>query len=319
MSEQAIAVSKPNKGKKWRRNDYELLVMALLGIAFLIVFAYVPLAGIILAFKDGDNQLNVLRALFETDFIGLQNFRAFLLDPKFVDVLLNTLGLNLLRLIIGFPLPIIFALLLNEIRSKRFKKVIQSVSIFPHFLSWVVFGGIIIALCDMTTGIMNPLLYLFGIGSRDNPVNLLTADYFWPLIIIAGLLKGVGWGSVIYLASMTSIDPTLYEVADIDGAGRFRKMFSITLPLIAPTITIYLLLQVSGLLNNSFEQFYVMQNAANLSRSEVLATYIFKTGIIQRRYSYTAALGLFESICGFILLLSSNLIAKKIGGRGLYQ
>jgi putative aldouronate transport system permease protein len=179
--------------------------------------------------------------------------------------------------------------------------------------------GIIIALCDMTTGIMNPLLYLFGIGSRENPINLLTADYFWPLIIIAGLLKGVGWGSVIYLASMTSIDPTLYEAADIDGAGRFRKMFSITIPLIAPTITIYLLLQVSGLLNNSFEQFYVMQNAANLSRSEVLATYIFKTGIIQRRYSYTAALGLFESISGFVLLLTSNFIAKKVGGRGLYQ
>jgi putative aldouronate transport system permease protein len=290
-----------------------------LGIVFLIVFAYIPLAGVLLAFKDGDNQLNVLRALFETDFVGLRNFQAFLFDQKFVDVLLNTLGLNLLRLIISFPLPIIFALFLNELKNKRFKKVIQSVSIFPHFLSWVVFGGIIIALCDMTTGIMNPLLYLFGIGSRENPINLLTADYFWPLIIISGLLKGVGWGSVIYLASMTSIDPTLYEVADIDGAGRFRKMFSITIPLIAPTITIYLLLQVSGLLNNSFEQFYVMQNAANLSRSEVLATYIFKTGIIQRRYSYTSALGLFESICGFILLLTSNLIAKKIGGRGLYQ
>ena len=154
---------------------------------------------------------------------------------------------------------------------------------------------------------------------KGNPVNILTADYFWSLIIITGLIKGVGWGSVIYLAAMTGIDRSLYEAAEIDGAGRFSKMIYITIPLIMPTITIYLLLQISNLLSNSFEQFYMMQNATNLSRSEVLATYIFKTGIIQRRYSYTAALGFFESITGFILLVGANYVAKKISGRGIYS
>lgn len=307
------------KRRKWRFSDFELVFMASLSVLFLFVFAYLPMGGMILAFKDGDNSLNILDALFMTKFVGFDNFKAFFHDPEFTDVLLNTLGLNLIRLIVSFPMPILFALLLNELRLRKFKRTVQSISILPHFLSWVVFGGIIIALCDMTTGLINPILYLFGIGSKENPINLLSADYFWPLIIIAGILKGFGWGSVIYLAAITDIDVEIYEAAEIDGAGRFSKMFRITLPMILPTITVFLLLSVSNLLNNSFEQFYMLQNSTNLSRSEVLATYIFKTGLIQRRYAFTSALGLFESVCGLILLLLSNYISKKVSGRGLYN
>lgn len=305
--------------KKWTLNDYILVGMASLSLIFLFIFNYIPMGGIILAFKDGNNKLNVFKALFNSKFVGFNNFVEFFNDQKFYEVLTNTLGLNLLRLVICFPMPIIFALLLNEVKHKRFKKAIQSVSIFPHFLSWVIYGGLIISLCDMTTGIFNPILEAFGLSSETNPVNLLTADYFWGLVIISGLIKGVGWGSIIYLAAMTNIDPTLYEAAEIDGANRFQKMLFITLPLIANTITIYLLLQISGLLNNSFEQFYILQNAANISKSEVLSTYIYKSGIIQRKYSFTAAMGLFDSLCGLILLLTSNAISKKLTGRGIYS
>lgn len=316
---QSKRMQKNHKKVKWKNSDWTLFFMALLGFVFIGIFCYGPMFGIILAFKDGNNKLNVVKAMFETDWVGLKNFIDFFLDQKFSDVILNTIGLNLIRLVVCFPAPIIFALLLNEVKHKRIKSVIQSASIFPHFLSWVVFGGIIIALCDMTTGVMNPILYFFRIGSRDDPINLLTGDYFWQLIIISELLKGVGWGSVIYLASISSINPQIYEAAKIDGASRFQQIFRITLPLITPTITIYLLLQVSNLLSNSFEQFYMLQNASNISRSEVLSTYIYSTGIIQRKYSYTTALGVFESISGLILLLVSNKIAKKVSGRGLFN
>lgn len=319
MDKVSVPFSSKKKKKKWTKNDWILLGMAGISLVFLGVFAYIPMGGVILAFKDGNNKLNVFKAITQSKFVGFENFVEFFHDQKFYDVLSNTLGLNLLRLVICFPMPIIFALLLNEVKHRRFKKVIQSISIFPHFLSWVVFGGLIVAMCDMTTGIFNPILDALGLSSEDNPVNLLTSDYFWGLIIISGLIKGVGWGSIIYLAAITGIDPTLYEAAEIDGANRFQRMFRITLPLISGTITIYLLLQISGLLNNSFEQFYMLQNAANISRSEVLATYIYKQGIIQRKYSYTSAMGLFESFCGLVLLLTSNFVSKKISGRGLYQ
>ena len=189
---------------------------------------------------------------------------------------------------------------------------------FPHFISWVVFGGIVIALTDMTTGIINPLLYALGIGSRDNPINLLTADYFWGLMIIVSMIKSVGWGSVIYLAAITSISPEMYEAAQLDGANRFHCAWNITLPSIAPTITVFLLLNISNLLSNSFEQFYILQNPANISRSEVLATYIYQMGMIERKYCYTTAMGLFESCSGIVLMLTANAISKKVAGRGLF-
>ena len=307
------------KVKPWRLNDFILFGMALLGVIFLIVFRYIPMGGVALAFKDGDNKLNVWKALINSKWVGFENFTNFFHDQKFYDVLLNTLGLNLIRLAICFPIPVIFAVLLNEVKHKAFKKAIQTVSIFPHFLSWVVYGGLVIALCDMTTGIFNPILDKLGLSSPDDPVNLLTADYFWALIIISSLIKGTGWGSIIYLAALTGIDPTLYEAAEIDGANRFQRIVHITIPMMAGTISIYLLLQISGLLNNSFEQFYMLQNAANMARSEVLATYIYKSGIIQRKYSYTAAMGLFESLTGLVLLVASNFISKGISGKGLYD
>ena len=307
------------KRKKWTSRDYTLFAVACCGLLFLVVFSYIPMAGILIAFKDDTQYFNLFDVIQYGEFIGFQNFIEFFNDQKFWDVVLNTLGLNMLMLLINFPAPVIFALLLNSIRHKRYKKSIQALSIFPHFISWVVFGGIIIALADMTTGIINPILYAFGIGSPDEPINLLTAPYFWGLIIVISMIKGVGWGSVIYLAAITGISSELYEAAELDGANRFQCAIHVTLPGIAPTITVFLLLNVSNLLSNNFEQFYVLQNPANISRSEVLATYIYQMGMIDRRYSYTTAMGLFESLTGIILMLTANAISKKLTDRGLFS
>lgn len=304
--------------KKWTSRDFTLFFIACAGAVFLFVFAYIPMAGILIAFKDDSQYFNIFEVIQYGSFVGFNNFLEFFRDQKFWDVVLNTLGLNLLMLLINFPAPIIFALLLNEISHRKYKKTIQTLSIFPHFISWVVFGGIVIALTDMTTGIINPLLYALGIGSRDNPINLLTADYFWGLMIIVSMIKSVGWGSVIYLAAITSIGPEMYEAAQLDGANRFHCAWNITLPSIAPTITVFLLLNISNLLSNSFEQFYILQNPANISRSEVLATYIYQMGMIERKYSYTTAMGLFESCSGIVLMLTANAISKKVAGRGLF-
>lgn len=307
------------KRKKWTSRDYTLFAVACCGLLFLVVFSYIPMAGILIAFKDDTQYFNLFDVIQYGEFIGFQNFIEFFNDQKFWDVVFNTLGLNMLMLLINFPAPVIFALLLNGIRHKRYKKSIQALSIFPHFISWVVFGGIVIALADMTTGIINPMLYAFGIGSPDEPINLLTAPYFWGLMIVISMIKGVGWGSVIYLAAITGISSELYEAAELDGANRFQCAIHVTLPGIAPTITVFLLLNVSNLLSNNFEQFYVLQNPANISRSEVLATYIYQMGMIDRRYSYTTAMGLFESLTGIILMLTANAISKKLTDRGLFS
>lgn len=291
--------------------------MASFSIIFLAVFSYAPLFGLSLAFKDGDYKLNLLKAITETPWVGLNNFTAFLQDPNFFDAMMNTIVLNLIMLLINFPAPILFALLINEVRHDKYKNVVQTIANFPHFISWVIFGGMIIAMTDMTTGIINPILNVLGLSSADNPVNIQGENYAWATVIISSLIKGVGWGSIVYVAAISGIDGNMYEAAELDGANRFQKVIYITLPGIAPTITVFALLSVSNLLKNSFDQFYVLQNSLNISKMEVLATYVYKTGLTQRRYSYASALGLFNSIVSVILLVISNTISKKLTGRGV--
>jgi putative aldouronate transport system permease protein len=304
--------------KKWKGNEIDLYIMAWFGVLFLIVFSYIPMYGVILAFKDADRVLNIQKALFNAKWVGFENFKEFLTDQKFRDVLWNTIGLNTLMLLINFPAPIIFALLMNEVQNKHFKGAVQTVTSFPHFISWIIFGGIFISLTDMTTGVVNPILEALGLSSKTNPVDLRLAQYFWPEMIIISLIKGVGWGSIVYMAAIAGVGQEVYEAAKIDGANRFQVAVKITLPLIAPTITVFLLLNISRLLSNSFEQFYSLQTTANLERSEVLTTYIYSTGFGRRKYSYAAAMGLFDSIISLFLLLVSNFISKKTTGRGLF-
>ncbi len=302
---------------KIRSDKLQLVIMAMAGIAFLIVFAYLPMVGILLAFRDGNDALNIFRALLLSDWTW-SNIFDLIEDKKFWDVFQNTIGLNVLMLLINFALPIIFALLIDQVRSKRVRKGIQTVVNFPHFLSWTIMGGIVLALTDVTCGITTPLLQGLKIIGKEEIVDLNMPQYFWGKMIVVSALKGVGWGSIIYSAAIAAISPEVYEAATIDGANRLQKAIRITIPMIAPTITIFLLLNISRLLGNSFEQFYIFQTTANLSKSEVLATYIYKEGFTRRNYSYATALGLFDSIVSVTLLLISNFISNKATGRGIF-
>lgn len=311
----AFSISKKNEITK---RNYQLVLMASLSIVYLFFFSYLPMAGTVLAFKDGNHSLNILKATIFSDWT-LDNFKNLFSDQKFWSVMGNTVGLNVVSLMISFPAPIIFALLLNEIHSKKIRTVIQSIVIFPHFISWVIFGGIVGSLTDMSTGVVNPMLEWLGLSSPSNPVDLNLPQYFWGKMIIVSLIKNVGWGSVIYTAGIAGINPELYEAADVDGAGRFVKATRLTLPMLAPTITIFLLLSIARLLGNSFEQFFVFQNVANLSKSEVLATYVYSTGFTYRNYSSAAAMSLFDGMISLVLLLTGNGISKRLTGRGFFQ
>lgn len=305
------------KRRPWTWGDGALVVMASLGVIWLGIFAYLPMAGITMAFKEGNKATNLFLEMFQSKWT-LGNFSMLFKDSVFWQVFWNTVCINLLFLLCGFPMPIIFALLLNEIRKRAFKTTVQTICNFPHFLSWVVFGGIILMLTDPLTGIVNPILEFFRLSSSENPVNLNLAKYFYPKIILASLIKSTGWGSIIYMAAIAGIDPSLYEAAVIDGANRFQRAARITLPSIRPTIIILLLLNISGLLGNSFEQFYVFQTTENLSRTRVLATYMYTLSFTYRNYSTATALSLAEGLVGLALLLSANFIAKKTTGDGIF-
>jgi putative aldouronate transport system permease protein len=306
------------KYKKRTSNGIQLMLFALVGMILLVVFSYLPMVGVLLSVKDGDKSLNILRILTDNNVAWtFKNYIDLLQDPKFWAVMKNTVGLNTLSLLVNFPAPIIFALLLHEVRNTKFRRTIQTIATFPHFISWVIFGGIINALTDMSTGVVNPLLNLFGIGSATNPIDLGLSQYFWTKMIITSLIKNVGWGSIIYYAAIVGIDPSLYEAAKMDGANRFQCAIHITLPMIAPTITTFLLLSISRILGNSFEQFYVFQNVANLDASEVLATYVYSTAFTYRNYSTAAAISFFEGIISVILLTISNKISKKVSGNSI--
>lgn len=320
--EQVVIIGDSNKKEKNKRKalsgrDLTLIIMASSSLVFLAIFAYLPMVGILFAFKDGNKSLNILRAMYEAEWT-FNNFRILFSDSDFWHVFKNTLQINLLMLLFNFPMPIIFALLLNEVRHRFFKTGVQTISNFPHFISWVVYGGIVLLLTDAHIGIVNPILEILGLSSRDNPIDLNLAEYFYPKLIISSMIKGVGWGSIVYMAAIAGIDQSLYEAAVIDGANRFQRAMRITVPSILPTILVFLLLNIAGLMSNSFEQFYVFQTTANQSSTRVLATYMFTLGFTYRNYSTATALSLFEGIISLFLLVTTNYVAKKSTGEGIY-
>lgn len=294
------------------KNQKILQIMALCGVVWMIIFNFIPMYGITIAFKD----YKIISTISEAPWVGLEHFIEFFGDENFWLVMKNTLGISFLKLLIGFPLPILFALLMNEIRSATLKKSVQTISYLPHFLSWVVLGGIMISWFSQT-GFVNDLLISMNIISE--PIAFLAeSKYFWGLAVGSDIWKELGWNTIIYLAAMAGIDPSLYEAATIDGASRVQKMTFITVPGIKTTITILFILAVSGLLNTNFEQLLVLQNPLNLSASEVVDTYAYKVGIRAGRFSYATAVGLFKSVIALILLVSANKATKKFNGTSLF-
>lgn len=295
------------------RENKLLTLMILPGFIFMIVFNYVPMYGLYIAFTT---QFSPFDTVFTANYVGFQNFIDFLTDPYFLNVLKNTFVISFGKLLIGFPLGIIFALMINELRQPEFKKWSQTVSYLPHFLSWVILGGMLISWLS-TTGIVNEMLMALNIV--DKPVAFLTtASYYKPIAIISDVWKEIGWSTILYLAAMTSIDPGLYEASTLDGAGKLKQTLHVTLPGIRTIIALNLVLSVGALLNSNLDQTLILQNSLNVSASEVLDSYVLKIGLIGADYSYATAIGLFRSVVALVLVLGSNKIASKINDKSIF-
>ncbi len=293
----------------WKRRW--LYLMCLPGLAFLIIFKYIPMYGVIMAFQD----FSFKKGIFGSPFNHFAHFQQLFTSTKFFQVFSNSLLLSITRLIFSFPIPILLALLINEIRWMPYKKVSQTLMYLPHFLSWIVLGGITTNFLSMTDGLVNDLIAALG-GQKINFLG--STDWFRFVIIVTNIWKEAGWGTIIYLAGLSAINPDLYEAATVDGANRLQRIAHVTLPGIANTVVIMLVLAVGGLMNNGFEQVYLFQNDLNIAVSDVFETYTYKIGIVSGRYSYSTAVGLFKNVIATILIFSSNRIAKKLGGATLY-
>jgi putative aldouronate transport system permease protein len=300
---------KQTASKYWQHRY--LVILFLPGLIYYAVFCYAPMYGVQIAFKNFIFRLGIMKS----PWVGFENFRLLFSMGSFREVFRNTIIISFLKLVCGFPAPIIFALLLNEMRAMRFKKVIQTISYLPHFVSWVILGGLFIQFLSPSTGPINILLKSLGL----KPIYFL-ADKFWfrPVLVATSIWKGVGWGSIIYLASLAGVDPQLYEAADMDGAGRFRKMVNISLPSLAPVITIMFIFAVGGIVKDDFDQIFNLYNPAVYSVGDVLGTYTYRVGLIDMRYSFSTAVGLFTNVISFVLILAANWIAKRINDYGLW-
>ncbi|WP_201000850.1 ABC transporter permease [Paenibacillus glycanilyticus] len=298
------------------RTQTELAVMIGPGVISIIVFSFLPLFGLLMAFKHYD-PISGVKGIFTSPWNHFDNFKLIFDNFQFWPMVKNTLGINLIGSLVGIPVTIIFALLLNEIVSTRFKSAIQTITYLPHFLSWVIYGGLYITLLNPQEGIVNYLLVHLHLVKE--PLQFLSdPSYFWGLAIVTNLLKDLGWGAILYLAAMAGVDQSLYEAASIDGAGRFKRMFHITLPGIMPTLMIMIIFAVSGMLNNNFTQIYVLQNSLNLPASQVLDTYVYQTGLLNFQFDVATAIGLMKSVLALVLLVGANYASKKITKSGLF-
>jgi putative aldouronate transport system permease protein len=285
--------------------------MLLLPMAFFMVFKYVPMLNIAIAFKD----YNIFRGVWDSLWVGWKWFDQAFHSRDFYLVLRNTLMLNFLDLIFGFPAPIILAILLNELRAKTYKKLTQTMIYLPHFLSWIIISGIASQLFAPAGGVVNIMLGKLGIG----PINFLMNKGMWVGTYIGmGVWKEMGWGTIIYLAAITGINPEIYEAAEVDGAGRLRKIWNVTLPGIRPTIVVLLIMNLGRILGSEFDRPYTMANPTVMQVADVISTLVYRVGIRSSQFSYTAAIGLFQSVICVIFLIAANMIAKKSGERGIW-
>lgn len=288
-----------------------LYFMVLPGLLYFLVFKYWPMYGIFIAFKDFQPFLG----FWDSPFVGLKHFERLFNDSNFLVLFRNTLILATYNILFFFPLPIVIALMLNELRHEFTKRIVQTLVYIPHFMSWVVVVGISYMFLTTEGGIMNELLARFG-GEKIN--FLVSTEWFRTIITAEVMWKETGWGTIIFLAALSGVDPQLYEAARMDGANRLRQLWHITMPAIRSTIIILLILRLGNFLDTGFEQIFLMLNAMNREVGEVFDTYVYSVGISQGQYSFSTAVGLFKSIIGLILVVVSNNLAKKFGEEGIY-
>jgi putative aldouronate transport system permease protein len=299
--------------RKWKgiKRHWQLYLLVLAPISYFVIFKYVPMYGAQIAFRD----FNIIKGITGSEFVGLDHFIAFFKSPNFWLVIKNTLGISLYSLLVGFPAPIILELALNEVRNQRFKKTVQMVTFAPFFISTVVMVSMIIIFLSPRLGSIDYIVRAFGSES----INFMgVPGYFKSIFVLSNVWQGIGYGAVIYLAALAGINPELYEAAKVDGASRFQKMLHVDIPGIAPAAIILLILGVGQIMNVGFEKIYLMQNPLNLSTSEVISTYVYKTGLLGANFSFSAAVDLFNSVINLILLITVNAIASRISDNSLW-
>lgn len=309
------------KGKKKSTFQKQLPIQmfVIVGMIYLLIFSFIPMFGLIMGFKDYDIIMGV-KGIFTSKWVGLKYIKEFVSDYNFGPLVRNTVCLSVLKMVFSFPLPIIFAIILNELKSERFKKLVQTGSYLPHFVSWVIVSGISIQFFS-SSGIINT--FLMKLGFLEKPISFLTdASKFWGLAVGTDIWKELGWWTIVFLAAIVGISKDLYEAAEIDGASRLQRIWHITLPGIKPTIVTVLILSMGnlfggGLSGSNFEQSYLLGNSMNSEMSEIIQTYVFKIGLGQGRYAYATAVGLIQSVISLALVFISNAAAKKISGTGL--
>ncbi|AIQ32075.1 MULTISPECIES: ABC transporter permease [Paenibacillus] len=297
------------KASRWKRftSQLDLQSMVWPGIIFVFIFSYIPMYGVVMAFQ----QYDIFSGMMKSPWVGLMQFRMFFEAPEFWNVMRNTIVISLLKLIISFPAPILLALMLNEVGHMGFKRVIQTVSYLPYFLSWVIVSGFVFSLLSVDNGTVNYVLERFNLAGE--PINFLAVPkYFWSILVSVNVWKEVGFGSIVYLAAIAGIDPTLYEAASIDGASRFKQIHLITLPSITPIIVIFMILAIGSLLSAGFEDILLLAtNPILRPYSDVIDTYVYRVGILNARFSYATAVGLFKAVISIILLVTANTIARR--------
>ncbi|GAA0292705.1 putative aldouronate transport system permease protein [Gracilibacillus halotolerans] len=303
-------VKKRKKGKFVQYfKQFDLQLMVIPGLLFILVFNYIPMYGVLMSFQD----YNIFEGMMKSEWVGLKHFSMFFNDPRFVEIMRNTIVLSLFKILICFPAPILLALMLNEIKNMAFKRTVQTVTYLPHFLSWVIVAGFAMSMLSTDNGSLNMALEKLNI--IDEPINFLSKpEYFWTIIVTTNLWKTIGFNSIVFMAAIAGVSPQLYEAASLDGASRFKQMFLVTIPSIMPIIVIFMILEIGNLLNAGFEDLLLLGDAAILrSVSDVIDTYVYRVGIGSARYSYATAIGLFKAVISLGLLTLANYLARRSG------
>lgn len=314
LTNNETALKRPQLKKKgmsyYLRRDWQLYLLLLIPLAFVLVFKYAPMSGLVLAFKE----YKIAKGVWGSEWVGFQVFIDIFGRPDFIRAVRNTLLLNILDLLFSFTMPIVLALLLNEVKSVKFKRVNQSLLYLPHFLSWVIIGAIAYQLLGEGSGAVNNLIEGMG-GTR---IPFLQEDTHWLISYLAiGVWFSMGWGTILYLASISSINPEMYEAATVDGAGRWRKMWNVTLPSIRVTIVTLLIMNLGRIMDGSFERIYSLQNKATTEFTTTIPVLVYRWGIESGNFSRATAVGLFQAAIGLVLVLMADRIAKKLGQDGL--
>ena len=296
---------------RWLQKDWQLYLMLLLPVAFYFLFKYMPMYGTLIAFK----KYSAKKGIWGSAWVGLANFEKFLTDPYFYKLLLNTLLINFYSLIFAFPASILFALLLNEMHGKKFRKLVQTVSYLPHFISTVVVCGLVVNFLRTNGGLINDFIAMAG-GERVSFLN--KPEYFRAIYVLSEIWQHLGWDAIIYIAALTAIDPQLYEAARVEGANRLQQAIHVTIPCIAPTVTIMLIMRVGNLMNLGYEKILLLYSGATYETADVISTYVYRRGLLTADFSYGTAIGLFQAAIALILILSTNALGKKLSDTSLW-